>query len=97
MLVMTDYVTKFQVAVPLKTKTEVEVARKLWDNWITIFGPPAVLLSDNGTEFCDKVVKELCDLSGIERMVTAAYHPQTNGLVERLNGTLVQSLRTYAV
>lgn len=52
------------------------------------WGAPKRLLSDQGREFCNKVNTELCKKMGIERSVTAAYHPQTNGLDERTNQTV---------
>ena len=46
-----------------------------------------VVISDQGREFVNKVNDELMELTGSDHRVTSAYHPQTNGLVERLNQT----------
>ena len=56
--------------------------------WIAIFGPPKMLLSDNGLEFCNKDVNELCQMLGIKHRTTASYAPFSNGLVERHNGLI---------
>ena len=56
------------------------------------YGPPQKLLSDRGKEFVNKLNDTLSSRFGIERLVTSAYHPQTNGLDERTNQTLKDRL-----
>ena len=63
--------------------------------YISIFGPPKELLSDQGKEFLNEVVNNLSKVIGIERRVTSPYHPQTNGLTEKFNHILVNSLRKF--
>ncbi len=78
--------TKWPEAVPLRRVTARAVAEGLW----SIFSRTAIperLLSDQGSQFCGKVVKELCGLLGIEKLRTSPYHPETNGAVERMHGT----------
>jgi hypothetical protein len=93
-LVITEYLSKFPYAVPIKSKTATEVARHLLD-YICLFGPPKTLLSDQGKEFLNEVVDQIARASGIERRVTSPYHPQTNGLTERFNQTLVRALAKH--
>ncbi|KAJ8011597.1 hypothetical protein DPEC_G00059910 [Dallia pectoralis] len=50
------------------------------------------LLTDQGSELCNKVNYGLCQKLGIKRSLCSTYHPQTNGLVEKLNGTIQRSL-----
>ncbi len=50
-------------------------------------------MSDNGTQFSDKLMKDLGTLLGIDLVHTTAYHPQSNGIVERMHSTLVGMLR----
>ena len=45
-------------------------------------------MSDQGTEFCGKVIMVMCSLLGVEKIRTTPYHPQTNGSAERVNQTL---------
>lgn len=94
-LVLTEYLSKFPYAVPIKSKTASEVASHLLA-YISLFGPPKELLSDQGTEFLNETVDNLSRLTGIERRVTSSYHPRTNGLTERFNQTLVQALACHA-
>ena len=49
---------------------------------------PQHLMSDQGTEFCGKVIAAMCSLLGIEKIRTTPYHPQTNGSVERVHQML---------
>ena len=58
-------------------------------------GLPSVMTTDQGREFCNHV-KELMNVFGIQHRLTTAYHPQANGLDERLNQTLVNSLAKFA-
>ncbi|KRX54135.1 Retrovirus-related Pol polyprotein from transposon, partial [Trichinella sp. T9] len=70
------------------------VARKLVQQFVCRFGTPMKLLSDQGTQFQGRLVTELCNLLGIEKIRTTAYHPQCDGMVERFNRTLAMVLRT---
>ena len=45
-------------------------------------------MSDQGTEFCGKVIAAMCSLLGVEKIQTTPYHPQTNGSAERVHQTL---------
>src|SRR3954452_23354528 len=51
-----------------------------------------IILSDRGTHFRNKLVEELCEKFEIKHKLSAPYHPQTNGLVERFNRTLCEAL-----
>uniref|UniRef100_A0AAV2M5D3 Integrase catalytic domain-containing protein n=1 Tax=Knipowitschia caucasica TaxID=637954 RepID=A0AAV2M5D3_KNICA len=55
-------------------------------------GCPKRILSDQGRDFVNELNDSLCSLLGIERSVTAAYHPQTNGLDEKTNHNIKRAL-----
>lgn len=93
-MVITEYLTKFPYAVPIKTKNTNEIAERLME-YISIFGPPKELISDQGKEFLNECITHLINLTGVEHRVTSTYHPQTNGLTERFNQTLVSALRKH--
>ena len=83
--------SKWPEAIPLKRMT----ARSVADGLIEIFsrtGIPLQLVSDQGTQFVGKIVKQLCKCLNIEKITTTPYHPEGNGVVERLHGTLVPML-----
>ena len=54
---------------------------------------PSVLLTDQRKNFESHLVASMCDLFGIEKRQTTAYHPQTDGLYERFNAILKSLLR----
>ena len=79
--------SKWPEALPLRSITAKSVALGL----VEIFsrtGIPLELLSDQGAQFIGKVVSKLCKSLHIQKLKTTPYHPETNGIVERLHGTL---------
>ena len=93
--VITEFLTKFAVAYPIRSKNAAEIAPLLF-RYISTFGAPQVILSDRGSEFVNKVVDTMCTGLGVERRVTSPYHPRSNGAVERTNAILVKLLEIYA-
>ena len=65
------------------------------NTWIARHGCPMTFQSDNGTAFVGELTKELMRRSQVAQAHSTTYHPQTNGLVERQNRTLVSMLRVY--
>ena len=68
------------------------VAKKLLDEMFCRFSLPEKLHSDQGRQFEGEVVTQLCQLLAMEKTRTTPYHPQSDGLVERFNGTLLSIL-----
>ena len=93
-LVIVDHFTKFTQAYPTRNKSSKTAARHLYDDFLLRFGIPAKFLSDQGKEFDCKVIHELCQLTGVKKIRTTPYHPQTNGITERMNRTILHMLRT---
>lgn len=92
LLLFVDGLSKFPVGFPLVTKEADAMGQAFW-SLIATFGPPAVLVSDNGTEFTSSLISSLCAAHGIHHRLTASYHPQSNGQVERVNRTITAVLR----
>ena len=67
----------------------ITVAKCLVNEFICRFGVPEQLHSDQGRNFESKVIKNVCDLLQIRKTRTSPYHPQSDGLVERFNRTLL--------
>ena len=91
-LVLMDYATKWPEAYPMKAVDSESVARTLIDIFARL-GVPDELLTDNGSNFTSRLMKRFYDLTGIHHLKTSAYHPATDGMVERFNQTLKQTLR----
>ena len=93
-LVVSDYFTRWVEAYAIPNQEAITVAQKLIDNMFCRFSLPKQLHSDMGTQFESKVVKEMCRLLHIRKTHTTPYHPQGDGLVERLNRTIQNMLAT---
>jgi transposase InsO family protein len=65
----------------------------LISSWVARFGVPSILTSDQGRQFTSSLWAGLTKLLGIKHVQTTAYHPQSNGMVERTHGQLKAALR----
>jgi transposase InsO family protein len=91
-VVITDMCTRYKLLIAQQTKTAAETARNLW--WVFCTFPlPKILQSDNGTEFCNAIIKELMNLLGVNHKLIAAYTPRANGTAENTVGSTQDSLR----
>ena len=91
-LTVVDYATRYPEAVALKNIETTTVAEAL----VSIFsrvGIPTEVLTDQGSQFTAKLMKEVSRLLSVKQLTTTPYHPQCNGLVERFNGTLKVMLK----
>ena len=87
-LVVVDHFTRYVQAFVTKNHMARTTARVLYNNYFLVFGFPQHLMSDQGTEFCGNVIVAMCSLLGVEKIQTMLYHPETNGLAERVHQTL---------
>jgi len=94
-LVITDRFSKLTKCVALRRITAISVASTIIDAWVACYGPPERILSDQGPQFMSKIFIAEMKVLGIETVRTTAYHPQTNGQVERYNRTMATQLRHY--
>ena len=94
-VVFTDYLTRWVEAFPVPTIDAVQVAQLITQEIIPRHGVPRTLLSDRGRNFLSTLVLEVCRLFSIRKLNTTAYHPQTDGVVERFNSTLCQTLSMF--
>ena len=88
-----DGYSRFVQAYPLRTKEAPEVARVLMERFISTFGCPQTIHSDNGTEFTAEVFKTLMEELQIRKTFTPPYNAQSNP-VERFHRTLNAFMRT---
>ncbi|KAK1139765.1 hypothetical protein AOXY_G37511 [Acipenser oxyrinchus oxyrinchus] len=90
-----DYLTKWAEAFPLQTKSAA-----VSDCIIKIFyrfGAPKRILTDQRREFKNEMNSILCKLLNIKRSLSAPYHPQTNGQVEKMNSTIQRFWSAYGL
>ncbi len=91
-LTVIDVATRFPEAIPLKSIDTVSVAEALMGIFSRV-GYPEEIQSDKGTQFVSDLMQQIHRLLSIRSVSTSPYHPQSNGLVERFNGTLKTMLR----
>ena len=90
--VFMDYLTKWPEAFAIPDQKAETVARLFMEQIVCRHGIPEELLSDRGTNFLSSVIQEVCQLLNIKKINTSGYHPQTDGLVEKFNSTLIQMI-----
>ena len=71
------------------------VAKIVVEEVVTKFGIPNKIYSDQGRQFESELFKEMCKLLQIEKTRTTAYHPQSDGMVERFNRTLASMISMF--
>ncbi len=94
-IVMTEYLMRWYEATAVPDSSAHTVANTLLHKLILSHGCPKQLLSDQGKQFAGEVMEVLTSSLGIRRLLTSPYHPQTNGLTERMNKTLKQMIAAY--
>jgi transposase InsO family protein len=94
-LVMTDAFTKYAEAIAIPDKQAETVAMEIFVHWICRFGSPVQIHSDNGTEFVNKLNKELFKLLEIKHTTTTPAHPQCNAQAEVFNKTMAKYLASF--
>ena len=91
-IVAMDYLTKWPEARAVSEATADATSKFLYEQIICQHGCPQIILSDRGTHFNNNLIKGLMEKFKINHLLSTPYHPQTNGLVERFNRTLCESL-----
>ncbi|UYV76601.1 hypothetical protein LAZ67_14001425, partial [Cordylochernes scorpioides] len=94
-IVCTDYLTKYAITKALPTSESMEVAKFFIEDVILKHGAPRELITDRGRNFTSSMISDLNNQCRITHRKTTAYHPQTNGLTERLNKTIADMLSMY--
>ncbi|GFS95660.1 retrovirus-related Pol polyprotein from transposon 412 [Trichonephila clavipes] len=84
-----DYFTKWPESYPISDQEASTVAKVLFQHWISKYGVPLHLPSDQRRNFDSVVCKRLCEIFGINQTRTTALHPQSDGMVERFNRTIL--------
>ena len=75
--------TGYVFCIPLKTKTTEEVLQSYIDNVYSKFGGSIKILSDNGTEFKNKIFEQVAkELGVVYKLYTPPYHPASNSRIE---------------
>ena len=94
-LVLKCSLTRYVEIIAIPDKAELTIARVLVERIYCRHGAPGTIITDRGTEFINKLVKQVCILLNINRVSTTGANPRSNGLVEQHNATLKDMLAVY--
>ena len=84
----TDYATRFQLAEIIPDKSTASVVKFLSNRWVATFGPPRVMVVDQGREFISWEMEEYASSQSILLHHIAVQAPWQNGVAERSGGIL---------
>ncbi len=91
-LVCVDHFSRFVDLALLRDKSAATVAHALVSHLICPYTTPRVL-TDNGTEFKNQVLADICYQYEVKQTFITGHHPASNGLVERMNRKILEILR----
>jgi transposase InsO family protein len=96
LFVMSEYLSKWVITAALASFDTDHIIPIILFEVCLKLGVPNRLITDNGSNFISEAMNQVCTRLGIRRSLTAVEHPQTDGLVERLNRTIKTSLAICA-
>ncbi len=88
--------TRFPEAVPLRNLKAKTIVKELI-KFCSTFGLPRVIQTDQGTNFKSKVFEQVLNGISVNHVVSSAYHPQSQGALERFHQTLKSMMRAHCV
>lgn len=91
----TDAFSKWVFARPCRDITTSTVIDFMEEAIISVHGQPKNIITDRGVQFRSKEWGRFLEKTGIKHKMTASYHPQANGMDERVNGTIMRILLAY--
>lgn len=92
---MIDRFSRWVEAVPLVETSAQTISRAFYDTWISRFGSPKVITTDQGAQFESRLFSALLELIGCERIRTTPYRPASNGMVERWHRVLKAAIMCH--
>ena len=95
-LTLQDQLTKFCMGIPLHNQTAETIAEAFVDRFICVLGAPKTILTDQGRNFISDLMKKIAKIFRIRKFRTTAFHPQSNGSLERSHHALGEYLKQYA-
>jgi len=94
-LTIQDLLTKYSVAIPLRQVTAIDIANAFISDFICIYGAPRAILTDQGTNFLNSLMRAVARKFKIIQYKTTAYHPQSNESIERSHHVLWEYLNSW--
>ena len=96
-LVLTDHYTKYVEVLATPNQLAEDCASRIVNDFISRWGTPLTIHSDQGSTFESRVFKELCSMLEMRKSRTSPRNPKGNGQTERFNRTLLKMIKAYIV
>ena len=93
LLTVVDRFTRWPEAIPVADISAKTCARAFLAHWVARFGVPSSMTSDRGRQFVSELWRKTAAQMGASTNATTAYHPQSNGMVERMHRTMKAALK----
>ncbi len=88
--------TRYPAAYPLRSITTKSILKAL-TSFMSVFGIPKTIQSDQGSNFMSRQFSKVMQQLKVKHSISSAYHPQSQGVLERFHQTLKSLLRSYCV
>lgn len=92
---MIDRFTRWPEAIPVADITAETVAKAVYFGWVSRFGSPSYITTDQGRQFESELFSNLTKFLGAKRNRTTAYHPCSNGKIERWHRSLKAAIKCH--
>ena len=89
-----DRFSRWVEAIPMEDSTAETTLRSFLAGWVARFGAPVNIITDRGVQFESALWREALKTLGTKRCRTTSYHPQSNGLIERVHRRLKEGFKT---
>ena len=94
-LVMSDSFSKWIELIPIQDKNANTIVKAITNNWICRNSKMDILVTDNGKEFKNSLINDMCKEWNIQHNFTSPYHAQSNAQCERQNRTIISYLKAF--
>jgi transposase InsO family protein len=94
-LTFQDDLSKYVVDVPIERQDADTVARAFVERIVLLYGTPQIVQTDQGSNFMSKVFRNTCSLLRVKKIQSTAFHPESQGSIERSHRLLAEYLRHY--
>ncbi|GFX70916.1 retrovirus-related Pol polyprotein from transposon 412 [Trichonephila clavipes] len=95
LLTIIDRFSRWPEAIPIPDMQAKTICGAIFDTWISRFGCPSVITSDQGTQMRSSMYTEFTRTLGTEKIATTTYHPISNGIVERFHRRLKSAIKAH--
>ena len=95
-LTIIDRFSRWPEAIPIRDIEASTICRAFFDHWVSRYGSPETLTTDQGSQFESQLFSALLQLIGCNRIRTTAYHPASNGMIERWHRSLKVAIMCHS-